>query len=98
MIEWEPKAVGETVVLEADFAGALASGETIDDSVVQVTVYSGVDDEPELLVDGVTSVYGTVVSQDITGGVAGVTYLIVFSVSTSAHQILQQAGYLVVVE
>ncbi len=86
---FDPKYVGETVVENFDFISKLASGETISGvPTVTATVWSGVDANPGNIVSGAASVAGTVVSQKLTAGVAGVLYLLKCTAGTSAGQTL----------
>lgn len=90
------KLTGETLNLTFDFASKLASGETISTQSVAATVYSGTDASPSSIVSGAASKSGSVVTQAITGGTAGVTYQLVCTITTSASQTLQLAGLLAV--
>lgn len=91
-----PKLVGETATVRFDFISRLAVGETISTKSVVATVYTGVDATPSAVISGAASSSGTVVSQLVTGGVAGVIYQLVCTITTSAGQTLQLAGLLVV--
>lgn len=90
------KSESETVLVDFDFAAGLGEGETLLGQDVAATVYSGTDAAPEDLIDGSATASGSVVQQSITGGVAGVQYLLTASVGTSAGQSLIITGYLTV--
>lgn len=89
-----PKLVGEVINLNFDFVSHLAVTETISTQSVTATVYSGVDVSPSSLVNGSATVSGTIVTQSITGGVAGVTYNLVCNITTSLSQTLDMTAML----
>lgn len=90
------KGANETISQSFDFAAGLALGETISTKVVTATVYSGTDASPSSVISGSPTSSGTTVTQKLTGGTLGVTYLIVCAITTSAGQTLRMSGYLVV--
>lgn len=90
------KLAGETIKAEFDFAGQLAAGETISTQVCTAAVYSGTDASPASVISGTASASGTVVTQTLTGGVSGVIYSIMCSITTSGGQTLQQLGRLAI--
>ena len=90
------KAVSETLKLSFDFTSSMAVTETITARGVAATVYSGVDLTPSSIISGVATVSGKIVSQVITGGTAGVQYLLNCGATTSAGQILVITAYLTV--
>lgn len=83
--------------VEFDFLSLLAIGETISTQVVTASVYSGTDASPSSLISGSAIASGTIVTQKLTGGIAGVTYELVCTITTSAGQTLVLQGYLIVV-
>jgi len=93
----EGKSVSETVTLAFSFLSHLATGETISSASTTATVYSGTDASPSSLISGAASISGSTVSQKVTGGTLGVTYILVCSAVTSLGQTLQISGYLVIV-
>lgn len=93
----QPKLVGETASLVFDFASRLAAGETISTQVVAASVYSGVDATPSAIISGSATASGTQVTQKITGGVSGVIYELLCTITTSGGQTLQMATFLAVV-
>ena len=92
-----PKYVGETSLLAFDFISMLGATETIGTQAVSAGVYSGVDPSPSSLVSGSASATGSIVTQAITGGVAGVTYLLLCTITTSLSQTLELTGMLTVI-
>jgi len=94
MVLLQPKQLGETQTYHFDFISRLATNETISSQSVAATVYSGVDPSPSSIISGAATASGTIVSQNITGGVAGTIYKLVCTAITSAGQTLQLVGYL----
>ncbi len=90
------KYQGETKNVPFDFTSDLAVGETITSQVVTASVYSGTDAGPSALIQGSASVSGAVVTQAITGGVVGVMYTLLCTITTSAVQTLQKSASLTV--
>lgn len=93
----EPKLVGETKNVVFDFTSMLAVGETISTQSVAATVYSGTDASPSSVVSGPASKSGARVTQAITGGVLGVTYQLVCTITTSASQTLLMSALLSII-
>lgn len=93
------KAEGETLALEFDFLSDLVSpGETLVDSEVTVVVYSGTDLTPSSILDGSSTISGSVVTQSVTAGTAGVQYLLTCAATTSSGQVLLIRAFLSVLE
>lgn len=95
--ELPPKLAGESPNLTFDFAGRLASGETISTQVVAATVYSGTDANPSAIISGAATASGSVVTQKVTAGTLGVIYELLCTITTSAGQTLQMCGLLAIV-
>lgn len=93
-----PKLAGETAKVAFDFASLLASAETISTQVVTSTVYSGTDASPSALISGAASATGSIVTQSVTGGVVGVLYELLCTITTSATQTRQISAFLAVVQ
>jgi len=90
------KRQGETINQQFDFLSQLAVGETISTKVTTCSVFSGVDASPSSVINGAATNSGSIVTQSLTGGVVGVIYQIVCTVTTSLSQTIQLAGYLYV--
>ena len=90
------KAVGASRIFTFNFQDQLAVGETISSASVAATVYSGTDASPSSLISGADSISGAEVSQVITGGVAGVTYVLTCTAVTSTSHTIVSSGPLVV--
>lgn len=90
------KPLGETRNEVFDFISRLAVSETLSTASVTATVYSGTDASPSAIISGSASISGTKVTQKLTGGVLGVAYLIVCTVTTSAGQTLLLQGFLTI--
>ena len=91
------KLLGETKSLVFDFLSSLALGETLSTASVAAIVYSGTDASPSSLISGSATISGSQVTQKITGGVLGVTYLLTCTVTTSAGQTLLLSGFTTIV-
>lgn len=96
-VSFQPKLAGETTTLTFDFAARLGVSETISTQVTTCAVYSGTDANPSAVISGAASASGTVVSQNVTGGVVGVMYQLVCTITTSLGQTLQMSGFFTVV-
>ena len=90
------KLLGETVIVPFDFRSRLTSAETISTQVVTAVVYTGVDATPSSLISGAATASGTIVSQTVTAGVAGVTYTLLCTITTSLSQTLQLTAFFTV--
>ena len=91
-----PKLVGETKTITFDFTSMLAVGETISTKSTAASVFSGVDGSPSNVISGAASNSGAVVSQGVTGGVAGTIYNLLCTITTSTSQTLILGGFLAV--
>lgn len=90
---FEPKLSGETVSRVFDFLSRLSVGETISTAVVTAAVHSGVDASPSGLLSGSASISGSQVTQKLTAGTVGVTYLLLCTITTSASKTLQLSAF-----
>jgi hypothetical protein len=88
------KVVGTSENRTFDFTSQLATGETISTQSVACSVFTGVDASPSSMISGAASHSGAIVTQLIIGGVAGVIYELVCTVTTSLGQTLKLTGYL----
>ena len=79
-----------------DFAQDLAITEDISSASVTATVYSGTDASPSSIISGAATISGTKVTQTITAGTIGVTYILTCVIVTSASRSFVQDGYLTV--
>ena len=91
------KLSGETQNLVFDFTSRLAATETISTKVVTATVYSGTDASPSAIISGSATSSGQKVTQSVTAGTLGVTYLLLCTITTSLSQTLQLSGYLTII-
>ena len=92
------KAVGETLPLVVNFSDALQLGETINGASCNVTVFSGTDASPSSILSS-TATYDASgnVTQNVTAGIAGVIYNVVFIVTASgSHNYVKLARLAVV--
>lgn len=72
----EAKDVDEIDVLTFDFAPGLNVGEAVASVTVSCEAYDGIDATPGAVLSGAPQVTGNKALQQITLGVAGVTYLV----------------------
>lgn len=91
------KRQGDTRTEQFDFLSDLAVGETISTQVVACSVYSGIDATPSAVISGVASASGSIVSQKVTGGVIGVIYQLLVTITTSLGQTLTQNAFLTII-
>lgn len=87
-MNFSSKRAAEVQIFSVDFSPVLATGETLLAAVWAVSVLSGTDATPQSMVTGAASIAGSVVSQKLQGGVAGVNYAPVCTVTTSLGQTL----------
>lgn len=97
-LSFDQKGPSETTNVAFDFTSSMAAAETISTSTVAASTYSGTDANPSLIINGSASSSGQVVTQSLTAGTAGVTYLLTCTITTSAGQVLQLSGFLTVTE
>lgn len=97
-VTFSPLRVGEVRQLVFPFGTEMAVGETISGSNVAASVWSGVDASPADLMSGSPAASGQTVSQKVTGsgGVLGVVYDVVCTITTSLGQTLQCGGFIAV--
>lgn len=88
------KLTPENELFYFDFSQVLADGETISTATCTVEVVSGTDSSPSSIKSGSMSISGTTVSQRILGGVSGVTYRLIVTITTSASNTYTTVGYL----
>jgi hypothetical protein len=86
------KFVAENKPLSFDFSQVLTVGETLSTSSCSVIVIDGTDSNPSNLLAGGSSINANKVYQQVQNGVAGVTYRIVATVTTSAGNTLIALG------
>ena len=91
-----PKLLGETITVEFNFTDVMLWGETLDSSTVSVSVVSGLDPSPQLLLSGSSEIAGNTVSQTITEGRPGVVYALVATANCSGGTSYQKVRRLAV--
>lgn len=94
-------AKGAKVDLTVTFLDDLETGDSINGATVSAAVFSGTDATPGNLISGVAN-YATqpLVTQKIDaslGGVLGVIYTIIFTVTTTNGQVYSKEGRLAVI-
>ncbi len=93
-----PKLAGDIKNVQFDFTSSLAIGETISTQAVTASVFSGTDAAPGNIIRGAASASGNIVTQKLTGGVVGVLYELLCSITTSLGQTVQLAAHLAVTQ
>ncbi len=93
----DAKRVGEVRSYSFDFTSALGTTETISTKSVTAAVYSGTDASPSTIISGSASSSGSIVTQKITTGIAGVIYGLTCTVTTSLGQTLVLMAFLAVI-
>lgn len=73
-----------------NFSTLLAAGETIASATVTAPVYSG---EGSLTINGSATISGAQVTQRVSGGSTGSTYMLTCTALTSLSQTLVLAGF-----
>lgn len=96
-VTFEGKLTGETQTYTFDFTSRLAASETLSTASVTAAVYSGTDASPSAIVNGSATISGQRVTQSLTAGTLGVTYLLSCTVTTSASQTLLLEAFLTIV-
>ncbi len=91
------KLTGETLPARVNFLSQLAVGETVSSVVCTASVLSGTDASPSSIISGSGTLSANVFTQILTAGTAGVTYLLTFTATTSASNIIVINATLVVV-
>ena len=79
----ESKNVSETINLRIDASGLMDTGEAITAVLAYVVVWSGTDPNPSAILSGSPTVLTNVIRQNVIGGVAGVTYMLRFDLTTN---------------
>lgn len=86
----------ETHLITFDFSNDLPAGVTISTQAVTSILYSGVDASPSSVISGVASDTAQIVTQKVTGGVSGATYLLTCTITTSDSQTHAKQGFLTI--
>jgi hypothetical protein len=92
------KITTTTVPVVCDFTSQLADGDAVTAVIVTASVFVGVDAAPEDIIDGAATLSQNVATQVITGGLAGVIYLLNFGATTSDGNNLIISAYLAVTD
>lgn len=93
------KTPEDIIPVRFPFQGLLDFGAVISNSVVQVTVSSGIDPAPSDLLDGLSSVENlTTVVQSIEGGLPGVIYNLLAVAAASDGTIFSRLARLAVID
>jgi hypothetical protein len=89
-VTFSEKSVSEVLPYVVTFSDLLQPGESLNGAACTATVYSGTDPTPANIIDGPATYNATTVTQNITGGVAGVIYIVSMLVTaTGSHNYLK---------
>lgn len=91
------KATTEVIAISVNFADRLQYGESVNGATVAIVVASGVDPTPAAMLVSPATYTTTTVTQELTGGVAGVTYTLIYLATGSNSHNYAKQGYLAVV-
>lgn len=94
------KQVSDVLVPVFPFQDQMAFGELIIGAIVTVTVYTGIDPSPSVILSGTPQWsinQGLAVSQTVINGISGNVYLMVCSVTTSLSNTFLNQAYLAVI-
>lgn len=92
----EQKAPVEELDITFNFLHTMLFNEAIVSVGVTITVYSGVDAAPDLMLSGDPTFTASTATQRIIGGLPGVTYLLAMSVRTDRGCVYVNEGFVVV--
>ena len=93
------KSVGEAYPITVSFVDVLQGAETINGASCSVLVSSGTDASPSSMLSGAITFTTTTVTQVIQGGIAGVIYILVFTVTaTGSHNYVKIGRQAVLVD
>ena len=96
-VTFNAKQASETVIFTFDFTSRLTLAETISTASTTATVYSGTDASPSAIISGSATISGKTVTQAITAGTLGVTYLLKCQITTSLGQTLDLFAFLPII-
>lgn len=89
-VTFSEKSVSEVLPYVVTFSDLLQAGETINGATCTASVYSGTDPTPQGIISGAATYNATTVTQNITGGIAGVIYIVSMLVTaTNSHNYLK---------
>ena len=86
------KFTTETKPLSFDFSQVLVSGETLSTATCSVLVLDGTDSNPSNILASGFTIIGSKIYIQVQAGVAGVTYRLVATVTTSAGSTIVAIG------
>jgi len=92
-----PKDSSEVINQIFDFSSLVANGVTIISAATTSVVYRGVDPSPSSMIYFLNTISGYQVTQRISGGLDGVTYLITCQATLSDSSLVSLFGYLAVI-
>lgn len=94
---FSPKNSQDIITLSFEFGDVLEFGETITGQIVNAYTRAGIDPNPNAIVAGAATISGTKVNQIITGGIPGVSYVLLAVANGSNAHVYSKAGELSIV-
>lgn len=98
LVVLDQKSPQATVLAGFNFSSLLTAGQSISGATATASVWAGVDADPAAVLSGSPTVSGLIVTQGLTGGVAGVIYKVQIAATASDGSTPVLVGYLAVVE
>lgn len=92
--QWEAKDPAELLVASFNLVDVIEVGENIVSTALSVSVMDGVDASPSALLSGGVTISGSLVLQNIQGGVDGVTYSVRAVITMNTGRVLVGAATL----
>ncbi len=92
-----PKQPGETINQNFDFSSLVPAGFSILSALVTCQVVNGIDPAPGSMIVFFNTISGNVVTQQIVGGVTGVTYFLTCTATLDSGAVISLGGYLAVI-
>jgi len=97
-VTFPAKRQGETLSLQFDFTSKLAAGQYLVSATVAVSVYSGIDPSPSLVLSGGASTAGAIATQKVTGGATGTIYYLLCTATSTDGQTFELMGFLAITQ
>lgn len=95
-VVFTPKRSKEVELFSVNFVNLLPAGETIQTAVVTPSASNGATRGISSMIVGAPNINGTIVSQQIGGGINGTTYELLFAIDTQSGLHIEVVGQLAV--
>ena len=87
-----PVSPGESQIFAVDFATQIPPGDSIATVSVAISLHSGSDSSVASRLSGAAAKSGTLVTQTVVGLLPGVSYNLIFNVTTASGVVLSNFG------